>query len=187
MGIVEHRDQIEIVQQNLQGEGRIASRALRLVVGLAFIVALILVIVSILFQRWLTGVGETEEIVGIFFLLPAALVLLVATAAEFSLVLPRRLLISANGIDIHFSPWSLRPSRHLPGLPGLRARVSMQRHRNYATYASGQISHAPIISNRAYIGYGMGRFGPVDEDQAQSLADQINAALEKIEPKDEHI
>lgn len=159
-----------------------ASKALGLALGLGAVVVFMMAILAFLTKRLLTGEGATEDVLVISFLAPASIVCMFFTAFELSVVLPRRLCIDAFGIHIRFSPWSLRRSKVLPRQLGRLAQVLKKRHSNYATYASGQISHAKITSDRFFIRYGTGYFGPVDEDQARSLADTINDALARTAP-----
>lgn len=184
MDIVEKPDSVEIVQQNRRGPGRVASRALGMAVGTGVAAVFLLAILALLIQRSLTGEGAPEDIVGFFLIPPSALAFLIVASFELSVVLPRRLRIDAGGIHIRFSPWPLPRAKHLLRRPGQRAQAWKQRQSNYATYASGHVSHAAIISNRFAIRYGTGWFGPVDDDQAAPLADAINAALERTAPAD---
>ncbi|WEK03415.1 MAG: hypothetical protein P0Y65_14590 [Candidatus Devosia phytovorans] len=184
MGVVEKPASVEIVQQNRRGPGRMASRSLGLSVGLGIVAIFIVVILVILITRSLTGLGAREDIVGFVLLPPFATVFLVVAIFELSMVLPRRLRIDASGIHVRFSPWTLRPAKHLPRRTGQQAEAWKQRQSNYATYPSGHTSHAPFVSTRFVIRYGRRLFGPVDEDQAQCLAEAINAALERTAPMD---
>lgn len=184
MNIIDIGDTVEIVQQNRRGHGQIASRALRLAVGMGAAAAFLLMISTVLVQRSMMGEGAPEDIVGFLLIPPSALVFLIVVAFELSIVLPRRLRIDADGIHIRFYPWPLPRPKYLLRWPGQQAQVRKQRQVNYSTYPSGRVSAAPIVSHRFAIRYGAGWFGPVDEDQVALLADAINAALERTAPRE---
>lgn len=177
-------DSVEIIQQNRRGPGRLASRSIALAMGLALVSIFIVAILVILVARSLTGRGAVEDVVVFFLLPPTAVLFLLVAAFELSAALPRRLLIGAGGIHIHFSPWSLRPRRHLHRVPGQKAEILKLRQSNYATYPSGRVSHAPIRSSRLVIRYGRRWFGPVDDDQIEALVVAINDALVRTAPCD---
>lgn len=130
-------DSVEIIQQNRRGPGRSASRSVALAMGLALVSIFIVAVLIILISRSLTGRGAAEDVVGFFLLPPVALLFLVIAAFELSAVLPRRLRIGADGIHIHFSPWSLRPAKRFPRMPGQWAEVFKLRQSNYATIRRG--------------------------------------------------
>lgn len=177
---------VEITQQNINGPGRIASRALGLAAWVMVIVLFVLAISVALIQRWISGDGAPEEIIATFLLLlPLALVLTVLAMIELAIALPRRLSIDKNGILVRFSTWPLPRPTFLGRHSGEQARAVRRRHKNYATYPSGQTSYAPIVSEQTMIQYGTGWFGPVDADQAESLVAAINAALVRTEPVEE--
>lgn len=177
-------DSVEIIQQNRRGPGRLASRSIALAMGLALVSIFIVAILVILVARSLTGRGAVEDVVVFFLLPPAAVLFLLVAAFELSAALPRRLLIGASGIHIHFSPWSLRPRRHLHRVPGQKAEILKLRQSNYPTYPSGRVSHAPVRSGRLVIRYGRRWFGPVDDDQIEALVAAINDALVRTAPCD---
>lgn len=183
MGVVvaEHRDGTEIIQRPHIAAGTIGRRALLLAVGLLVVCVFLVVIGILLFvQLRADAIAAAEFWVAMLVMAAGLVVFAVMALWELSSALPRRITVSPAAVAVRFAT-PLPPAFAIARNGGreLKAEMQFRVHHNYAQTRRDAGGYTTIKSRKPYVRCGSRWIGPMDAEDAEALAEAMNAALDK--------